>query len=244
MHPTPRSKLNSGLGVARIIVILAVLVIVMAVIIMIPGYRRYQRLGYSVACATALDSARRQLAADFMLSGWENDSAEGAQALVAHAMNGWDDLCPEGGTVYIVHNTGETVSTELEWDVICGLHGRDKKRCTRLNADYVLDQLREALNIEQNKGNPYPESLPFTLHGRQYTALLVDEETGLKRGTSTTEGYEGIVAFYSIAGHSDFGAGSGAKEGEIWYFSFADETHCAAWKKGDGWSGDSYRGIS
>ena len=51
---------------------------------------------------------------------------------------------------------------------------------------------------------------------------------------------KGTVICYSITGHSDFGADSGLEEGQVWYFSYADEEHCANWKSDDGWSGDSY----
>ena len=231
------SKLHNRRGMSRLVMILLILIIVLAITSMIPTYLKYQRMGKVVACATALDSARRQLAADFMLDGFVNGKAEDAKDVVAYAMNGWDDLCPDGGTVYIVRNE----DSELEWDVVCGLHDKDSKRCTRLNADYVLDQLREALRQEQLLGNPYPESLTYTLHHVEHTAYLVDEATNLKRGTRLTEGYDGIVAFYSIVGHSDFGADSWSKEGEIWYFSYADEEHCATWSSRDMWTGDSYR---
>lgn len=240
-HPF-RRKLNSGSGIAWIFAILLVLITILAIASMIPAYRKYQRQGQIVACATALDTARRQLAANFMLDGFENGSAEDAKEFITHVMNGWDDLCPEGGDVYIVPK----VDSELKWEIICGLHCSDSKLRTRLNSYNVREQLRDALLIERNKDNPYPETLPFTLHHKHYTALLVDEETGLKRGTRTTMGMEkaGIVAYYSIVGHSDFGKDSGMKEGEIWYFSFADEDHCANWTYRDEWTGDSYRNVT
>ena len=74
----------------------------------------------------------------------------------------------------------------------------------------------------------------------------MDEPTNLKRGTRTTMGMEnaGIVAYYSIKNHSDFGADSKAEEGTIWYFSFADEDHCATWTADEQWTGDSYQGVS
>ena len=240
--PLP-SKLHSRSGIAWIFVILLVLIIILAITSLIPTYKKYQEQGKALACATALDTARRQLASNFMLNGFENGSAEAAKEYIAYVMNGWDDLCPDHGNVYIVPK-GDSL---LDWDVVCGLHCSDKKLCTRLNASNVLDQLREQLLLQQNAGVLYPESLPFTLHGKSYTALLVDESTGLKRGTRTTPGYEdlGIVARYSLVGHSDFGSDSGlTKDGQLWYFSFADTQHCANWSYHDSWTGDSYRGLS
>lgn len=232
-----RSKLHSDRGMSWLIAILLLAVLVLSITALIPTYRRYQEKGKTVACATALDTARRQLASDFMVGGFENGKAEEAKGFVSKVMNGWDDLCPDYGTVYIVQRTD---GSPMDWDIVCGLHGSDKKLCTRLNADNVLEQLREALAGARANGVQYPESLTYTLHGKTRTAYLVDAPTKLKRGTATTDDYEGIVAFYSLVGHSDFGAGEG-EDGALWYFSYADEAHCANWRADDGWTGDSYR---
>ncbi len=236
------SKLHSVRGMSWLVGILLVLVTVLFIVVMIPVYHKYQTQGEILACATALDTARRQLAVDYMFDGFENDSAEAAKKLVTEVMLGWDDLCPDGGNVYIVPRGGDS----LAWDVVCGLHGSDRKQCTRLNSDTVLEQLREALRLERQLDNPYPESLEYTLHHRTYTAYLTDEPVPFKRGTKLTDGYQdaGIVAYYSIVGHSDFGADSGLEEGQIWYFSYADEEHCAAWSSLQRWTGDSYDVVS
>ena len=147
---------------------------------------------------------------------------------------------PGRGDVYIVPKA----DSPLDWEIICGLHCSDSRLRTRLNAYNVREQLREALLIERNKGNPFPESLPYTLHSKPHTALLTDADVGLKRGTRLTEGQEGIVAYYSVVGHSGFGADAGMKEGEMWYFTFADEDHCANWSYHDEWTGDSYRNVT
>lgn len=237
-----REKLNSERGIAWIIGILLVLVIILAITSMIPSYLKYQEQAKTVACGTALDTARRQLAANYMLNGFENDSAEKAKEYVTYVMNGWEDLCPDGGDVYIVPKA----NSPLDWEIICGLHCSDSRLRTRLNAWNVREQLQEELLKQQTDGNPYPETLPFTLHHREYIAQLVDEDVGLKRGTKTTMGMEkaGIVAFYSLVGHSDFGADSGMKDGKMWYFSFADEDHCANWSYHDEWTGDSYWNVT
>lgn len=237
-----REKLNSKRGISWLMGIMLVLVIVLAITSMIPSYLKYRRQAKLVACGTALDTARRQLASNFMLNGFENESADKAKEFVTYVMNGWDDLCPDGGDVYIVPKA----DSPLDWEIICGLHCSDSRLRTRLNAYNVREQLKEALLKQQNEGNPYPETLPFTLHHRDYVAQLVDESTGLKRGTKTTMGMEkaGTVAFYSLVGHSDFGADSGMKDGQLWYFSFADEDHCANWSYHDEWTGDSYNNVT
>lgn len=237
MRRTLRTKLKSVRGIGLIFVILLVLIIVMCVVVSVPAVRYYQESSAATACAAGLDTARRRLAENF-LSGNFDQNARDAKAVVAYAMNGWDDLCPSGGKVYLVENE----NSEMPYDLLCGMHSSDKKRCTRLNSGYVLDQLEEGLRESRKAGRPYPEELSFYLNGKNWTARLTDEETGFKRGTSTTMGQEGkhIVAYYGIAGHSDFCAGCGAKPGSICYFSFADDDHCANWRFDDGWSGDSY----
>lgn len=239
MSEALRKKMNNR-GIAWIFAILLVLIVVLSIVIMIPTYKKYQEKGMIVACATALDTARRQLASNFMFNSFENGAADDAKEFVTYVMNGWDDLCPAGGSVYIVPKENNPQA----WEIICGLHCSDSRLRTRLNAFNVREQLKEALLDEQNKGNLYPETLPFTLHGKPYEAHLVDEPTGFKRGTRLTEDVEGIVAFYSIVGHSDFGADSGMKDGELWYFSFADEDHCAHWTYREQWTGDSYQGVT
>ena len=237
-----RKKLHSGHGMAWIFAILLVLIIILSVMSLVPSYKEYQEQGKRLACATALDTARRQLAANFMFEGFENGSAEDAKKFVSFVMNGWDDLCPDGGNVYIVPKE----DSPMDWEIVCGLHCPDKKLCTRLNASNVREQLQEALLALQTEENPYPESLPYTLHGKKGTALLIDEDPKFRRGTRTTQGYEesGIVVFYSLVGHSDFGADSGMKDGELWFFTFADTEHCANWNTRDDWTGDSYRSLS
>ena len=240
MKASHASKLHNERGLSWIIAVLLVLVIVLAITSLIPSYKKYQDQGKKLACDTALDTARRQLASNFMLNGFDNGSAEEAKAFVTYVMNGWDDLCPAGGSVYVVPKA----NSPMDWEIICGLHCSDSRLCTRLNAYNVRTQLQEALLKERNKGNPFPESLPYTLHSKPYTAWLTDADVGLKRGTRLTEGQEGIVAYYSVVGHSDFGADSGMKKGEMWYFTFADEEHCANWSYHDEWTGDSYWNVT
>jgi hypothetical protein len=237
MSRSPAEKLNNNRGISRLAALLLVLIIVMSAMIAVPHLLSYNAQGEAVACAAALDTASRRLAQDYLDGNYDQNAAE-AQKVVTVAMNGWDDLCPGGGKVYLV----ETKNKDLPYELVCGKHDHDAKRRTRLNSGYVLEQLKEGLRKARRDGKPYPEKLVFSLNGKQWTARLTDEATGFKRGTATTAGMEGkgIVAYYAIAGHSDFCADSGAKEGSICYFSFADEQHCANWRYDDGWTGDSY----
>ena len=231
-------KLHRNRGIARLVVILSVLALVLVAAALYPVIQHYRFRADALGCLAGLDTARRQLAAQYLFSG-ENGSAEEARDYVGFVMAGWDDLCPGGGTTYIVPKE----NSELDWDVVCGLHGQDRKQGTRLNADYVLQQLREELRTAQVLGARYPESMTVTLHHKPLEAFITEEDTGLRRGTLATVGAKGTLVSYAIAGYSDFGTGRGVPNGEICWFSFADEEHCANWSVWDGWTGDSYSDV-
>ena len=238
MEKRRRTKLHQTLGIARLVVILTVLALVLVAAALYPMIQHYRFRADALGCLAGLDTARRQLAAAYLFEG-ENSSAEGARDYVGFVMAGWDDLCPGGGTTYIVPKD----DSELAWDVVCGLHGQDRKQCTRLNADYVLQQLREELRTAQVLGTTYPERMTVTLHHKPLEALITEEDTGLRRGTRATVGAKGTLVSYAIAGYSDFGTGRGVPVGEICWFSYADEEHCANWSAWDGWTGDSYSDV-
>ena len=231
-------KLHQNRGIARLVVIFTVAALVLLAAALYPVIQRYRFRADALGCLAGLDTARRQLAAAYLFEG-ENSSAEEARDYVGFVMAGWDDLCPGGGTTYIVPKD----DSELAWDVVCGLHGQDRKQCTRLNADYVLEQLREELRTAQVLGTTYPERMTVTLHHKPLVALITGEDTGLRRGTRATIGAKGTLVSYTIAGYSDFGTGRGAPVGEISWFSYADEEHCANWSAWDGWTGDSYSDV-
>ena len=238
MDKRRRTKLHQTLGIARLVVILSVLALVLVAAALYPVIQHYRFRADALGCLAGLDTARRQLAAEYLFEG-ENSSAEQARDFVGFVMAGWDDLCPGGGTTYIVPKD----DSELAWDVVCGLHGQDRKQCTRLNADYVLQQLREELRTAQVLGTTYPERMTVTLHHKPLEALITEEDTGLRRGTRATVGAKGTLISYAIAGYSDFGTGRGVPVGEISWFSYADEEHCANWSAWDGWTGDSYSDV-
>ncbi|MCR5664860.1 MAG: hypothetical protein K6G17_08340 [Oscillospiraceae bacterium] len=232
-------KLHSRSGIARAVVILAVAVLVMALVILIPIIRKYNRMGENVACAAALDTARRQLIDDYMLNGFKDIDAEYAKGRIGFVMNGWDDLCPGGGTVYIIHSE----KTGVGYDVACGMHASDKRLRTRLNSGFVLEQLQEALRLSKLDGEDCPETLTVKLNGKELVCRLTEEEVPFRFGTRLTDGYKGTVAFYAIEGEGEVSA-EGCKDGEICYFSFADEESCANWRFDDGWKGDAYQRVS
>ena len=233
MRKNGKQKLSGSSGIAALVVVLAVLVLALAVIIAAPVYRARREQADEIGCVSSLTSANNQLAIETISAG--EMTADEAKAIVTRAMNGWDDLCPAGGTPYLVAAEGE-----VPWRVVCGLHDKDTKERTRLNAAYALKQLRQKVDLAQKLGDLTPPEVTVVLNGKEYRALLTEQETGMKRGTATTSGVEGTVIRYALAGHGAFTEDISLPDGSVCYFSFADEEHCAIWKHREGWSGDSY----
>ena len=220
-------------GIPRAACILLVLIVILLILIFIPSWKYYQNRAAELGCGSSLNTANHQISIEY-LSG-KKMTPETAKEIVTIAMDGWDDLCPGGGTPYLVEE-----ESEVGYRVVCGLHDKDTKERTRLNASNALEQIEKEVHMDRSLGVSFPESITVKINGKEMNAVLIDEESGLKRGTKATTGVKGTVIFYSIAGHSDFGKDSGQKEGQVWYFSYADEEHCANWKIDDGWTGDSY----
>ena len=214
-----------------------VLVCIMLVIVAIPTIQSYVKRAERMGCVQAFDSARRRISEEYIVQGG-NITAERAKEYITQAMLGWEDLCPAGGEVYLV-KTG----TAVPFDVVCGLHNENVAQRTRLNANTVLQRVKEAVKNAQDEGIEYPESVTVKLNGKDLVCQLVDADTDIRWGTGATSGYEGTVAFYALKGHSDFGSDTHVKNGEICYFCFADEAHCANWNTKKGWTGDSYDGF-
>lgn len=236
MIRTARERLTDRKGRSKIITILLILVVIMAAVMAYPIYEHYRDEAGRVECEAAMSTARREMTTDYLMS-LSAVSYTSSDALNSVVMYGRDNICPSGGTVYIIEKDRTSSSP---YELVCGLHNEDKKQCTRLNSNYVFSQVQDAVKLAQSRGDAYPASVTVKLHSKELTALLVDEETGLHRGTDNTKDYEGTVVFYSIVGHSSFGADSGLEDGEIWYFSYADENHSATWTNKKSWTGDSY----
>lgn len=230
-----RRRLADRRGASRLVPIFVVLIIIAALIIGWPYAMQYIKESGQLACQTALDSARRKMAADYMLSSGL-PILKGTSACV---MNGQDNLCPSGGTVYVREIEPETESG-LPFELVCGLHHPDTKLRTRLNASYALAQVEDAVAKSRLTGVPFPESVTVSFNDKTFTASLVDETTIVRRGTDYIQGLSGTVIYYSIVGHSEFGDDAGLEKGRVWYFSFADENHCANWSSKKSWTGDSY----
>ena len=230
------SKLRDVRGISRAVAIMLVLVAVMLVLVSIPVGIHFRDKWREIKCMTSLDTAKRQMIDEFLFTAGELDIEE-AKSHVGYVMNGWDDLCPGGGIVYIVAD--DDPDAEMPYKLVCGVHGEDKKEVTRLNANYVYKKICERVKYEYAKGAPIPESVTVYLNGEDLVAHLVTEDQKVKRGTSTSDYEDDIVAFYGVAGNGSLNE-TGAKKGEVCYFAYADENYCANWTAQKYWSGDSW----
>lgn len=226
---------NRG-GINRATAILLALIGVMLVLIAIPSYRVYRYRAQKTACVQAMKSAKDGLIIEY-LSRFEEDSVEDAMKTLDEVMPERANICPAGGTVYLVRNDLGI------FEPICGLHETDRKLRVRLNATRGLELLGEALRKARNNSDTEPESVEITLNGKPLECVRVAERLDLRRGTATTNGYEGVVAFYGLEGDGSFATGK-VNKGEICYFVYADEDHAAVWRADDGWTGDAYQGVA
>ena len=206
-------KLKSRAGVTRAAAILIVVIVICAVAALIPVIRVYTDGIDAVNCMNGLDTANNFLSIEY-LNRTQAFTAEEAKEYVTGVMDGWDDMCPSHGNIYLSNDDGE----EQPFTVICGIHDKDLKQRCRYNASYAIELVKEAVAGAAGNGDKYPASVKIRTNNETLTAYLTDEKLPFRSGTDNTVGYSGTVIYYSVAGHSDFGSGSSAKDGEIWYF--------------------------
>lgn len=223
-------------GINRLVAVLLVLIAVMLVIIAIPAWKVFRYRSEKTACVQAMKSAKDGLIIEY-LNHWEAGSVEDAMVTLDEVMPARANICPAGGTVYLVRSDNGI------FEPVCGLHDDDLKRRVRLNANRAKTLLEEGLREERRYAATEPEGVEIQLNGRALACERVDEATSLRRGTRTTNGYSGVVALYGVAGKGTFKAGGGLKKGDIAYFVYADEEYCAVWRADDGWTGDAYSGT-
>ena len=226
-------KLFSNRGsINRVIVVLLVLIAVMLLIIAFPLWKHFRERSEVIACEQAMKSAEDGLVIEY-LSRSKEDSLENAIKTLDQVMVARPKICPSGGEVYLIKNR------QGIYEPFCGLHDQDLKRRVRLNASRALDLLEEGLRQKRKELKAEPESVEIDLNNRMLDCKRVSTTPALRRGTGTTNGYDGIVILYGLAGEGDFDAGDLAK-GKICFFIYADENYCAIWRPHDGWTGDSY----
>ncbi|MBQ9346989.1 MAG: hypothetical protein IJT94_06550 [Oscillibacter sp.] len=333
------TRRRSG-GFTRAAAIMLVLTLAALVITAIPFAIRWREESAAFNCTLSVEKMQDLLDMEVLFRQRTLTPKETREFLEDNEARG-EILCPDGGEFDAVERDS------MSMEVVCCRHDSDGKRRVRLCAERALERVRKAVGTEQFYGTPFPDEVKITLNSRSLTAKRVEEATGLRRGTSTTAGYKGIVAFYALAGQpggmsvpealvqyrSDKAVGEeseetgldeamveepgetspdqpkesaadvpenaaanapveaapdgmeeasakepvlgdtvqeeatqeeaprkesapdgeetvesgasvsdgGVEEGEVWYFSFADEDHAATWTAGEGWRIDGIR---
>lgn len=223
-------------GVNRVVAILLVLIGIMLVVVLLPAWDDLRLLSQRLSCEQAMKSAKDGLIIEY-LGRFKEGSVQDAMNTLDQVMVARPNICPAGGEVYLIKNS------EGIYEPLCGLHDRNARRRTRLNASRALELLREGRRkaLRSSKGVE-PEAVDITLNSKPLSCERVPKVQKLRRGTATTDGFDGVVACYGLAGEGDFPAGedAGVAAGDIFYFVYADEEHAAIWKANDGWTGDAY----
>lgn len=238
-------KKNSGIklarrlcersGMSRAVGILLILIILMCALIFVGYHLHNQKIAREIGCMTAMDSANKELAIAYLSNSGKLTKEEGIEA-VGYAMNGWDDLCPGGGTVYMIDDP----DGEIPYKIVCGMHDTDLNERTRVNANYVYEAVCSRVSKERAKGSEYPESVTVRLNGEDLVVKLVASDQKILRGTYLYDGIDDTVAFYSISGYGEFADAKGNRNGNVCYFCYADKDHCAVYTPVRGWYGDSW----
>ncbi len=237
-------------GVSRLHVMIAVAILIMIVVIGIPGWRAFKQKSQEIACEQAMKSAGDGLIIEYLGSGGQEASLEQAKDIIDVVMVTRDDICPAHGNIYLIKEEHGIYQPK------CGLHDKDKKERTRLNATFVRDNLidaRRKMKDKAGKNWEEPESITLMVNGKPLEIMHVTEEEMIHRGTRTTNGYKGVVAYYGVKGDFEFSPRGKAesqghkdtiKKGEICYIDYADPNYCAIWRSNVGWTGDAYEGLS
>ena len=241
--------LNHRGGVNRLIAVLLGLTAVLLLAIAVPIYLRYQAGAQDFACLMARNKAQSMVAIEDMFSDWSLSSEE-AVAVADRTRIERDKLCPAGGDYFIVWSEQPSAQyANTHYKVVCGLHDEDLQERARLCGGAALSRLTKELERQRERGNASPKTLKVQLNGKTLTCRRVEENPGLKFGTSSDIERKGTVCYYGLIGDEESRAAleeaenadfSALREGEIWYFGYADEHYASVWRYGKGWSGDAW----
>lgn len=218
------NKLRNNHGINRLVLILIILLLIAIAVAAKPVYNLIMANAEEKACVVALKKAQDMLDTAYLDN--YTLSYEDAVAVVERSKWEMDALCPGGGDYFIIdeeaRNQGYVVS--------CGLHEKDTKLRTRLNATHVKKLLEAAMEEIANRGQKVTEdSFTFTVNSKELVVERLAGDNGLRWGTSSSIDFSGVVAFFSLS-----------SKGEMDWFVYADENHAAVWNAGSGWSGDAY----
>lgn len=235
MKKTLLSTVKNRRGVSKVVVLLIILAVILLIVVAIPVGISLLQKSAKIGCEQALDTARRQLTDAYQLGMIHN--VEDAKKQVTLVMDGWDDICPEGGTIYILKQNNDAEP----YRILCGLHNEDAKENTRLNSENVFNQVKEAVKKCQENGDKYPDSVTIRLHNKDVVVKRVESETNINYGTKSMPDVEGTVIYFGISGKFDYEKTADRDDSEVCYFDFADEEYAAVWNLQEGWHGSSYR---
>ena len=234
---------NRG-GLNRLIALLLGLIALLSLSIAAPVYLGYQAEAQEFACMMARNKAQSMVAIETMFSNWDL-SVQEAAAVADQSRYQRDSLCPAGGDYFIVWlSEGDSRYADTHYKVVCGLHDEDLKERTRLCSGAALSRLLKGLN-----GAASPKRVNVRLNGKTLACQRVEENPGLEFGTKYDIDRTGTVCYYALMGDTEYRAAleesehadfSGLREGELWYFGYADENHASVWRYGKGWTGDAW----
>ena len=208
-----RRKLHSSGGYSLLLLILLIAVFVMLVIVLLPRILHYKEEADNYGCKVAMNKTQDMLDVEFL-----NDygmTLEQADEVIHRAMWEQDWLCPSGGDYFVVDRGGPQL-----YRVTCGLHESDTLLRTELNAKHAFSLLKTELELAETT----PRTVTLTLNSMEFTAQGVETEPTIRRGTKTTKGFDGTVIYFMADNH-----------GNLRYFCYADENHCAIWRLGEDW---------
>lgn len=235
MKNTVLKSVKDRRGISKVVVVLIILAIILVVAVSIPIVISLLQKSAKIGCEQALDTARRQLSDAYQLGTIHN--IEDAKKHVTLVMDGWDDICPEGGTIYIIKQNNDAEPYRL----VCGLHNEDLKENTKLNSENVFEQVKAAVKKCQADGDKYPDSVTVKLHNKDVVVTRVESETNINYGTKSTPDVKGTVIYFGITGKFDYEKKADRDDSEVCYFDYADEEYAAVWNLQEGWHGSSYR---
>ena len=114
-------------GVNRVVAILLVLIAIMLVVVLLPAWDDLRLLSQRLSCEQAMKSAKDGLIIEY-LGRFKEGSVQDAMNTLDQVMVARPNICPAGGEVYLINNR------EGIYEPLCGLHDRNARRRTRLNA--------------------------------------------------------------------------------------------------------------
>jgi hypothetical protein len=201
--------------------LLVFVVLILAVMVILPLIQNRENKAEGYACTLAIRRAQDAVLVEF-LSDPELTEQQ-AYVVVDQSKLAREDLCPSGGTYFLVPISGGS------WRVTCGLHEEDTKLRTQINAAYVLETVQNQLAARRRSEMSIENDLIISLNGKALDVKLLAGDNGLRRGTDYSIDFDGVVSFFSLNAAN-----------EVNWFVYADANHAAVWKPSTGWSGDAY----